>query len=634
MPDSVRDIFALNGPLNALLPQYEPRECQVQMADAVHQAVTRRQHTLIEAGTGTGKTLAYLIPALLSEKPFIVSTATRALQDQLWSNDLPMALRAAGIEAPTALLKGRANYLCLLSMDDQIRQPELEVAPVLPKVLPWANTTATGDLDELGFVGTGALRAALSRGTDACEGRLCAFYSDCWAEKARQRAGEARVVVTNHALVFTDAKMRQHRGANDAALLPDAPLIVLDEAHTVEDVATSAFAAEIDAERPARILNMRRIRDALANRHVRTFTAVLEASTAAFRALDRSVGPGRSPLTEALPAGLRLAQAARELHDAASEVSDPGERGWIERRLFELAMDAQRVFGVEDADWVHYVDRDSQRGLVARAAPIAVDRLIREHLSDRRTVIGTSATLTVGGSFDYLQSRLGLSDARTVATEYAFDYARQAMVYVDVRMPTPNGEEGSTDAYDRAVADAIVQLIEASRGRAFCLFTSYRALNDAWRRLEGRLPYPILRQGDAPAPALLDQFRRSGNAVLLGTRSFWEGVDVRGEALSLVIIPRLPFAVPDDPVVAARTDRLRRQGADWFGGYALPRAVLLLKQGFGRLIRSSTDRGVVAILDSRIVQRSYGRTVLDSLPPARRTSRIDDVRKFFAIEVP
>ncbi len=628
--DDLPQVFAPGGSLQRALPDYEPRSCQLSMAEFVAAAIESDSHALVEAGTGTGKSLAYLVPALRSEKQTIVSTATKALQDQLWQRDLPLAQAAADTSVATALLKGRANYLCLLSLDEQTRLPELGVAAKLGRVQAWARSTKTGDVDELGADASAPLRSALTRGVDTCEGRLCPFHRECWAERARWQAGSAQIVVTNHHLLFADAKLRQSGGDTAGAMpLPAAPLVVLDEAHTLEDAATSTFAAVIDAERAPRLLNGARVRAGLARRFASVCSAALRANTDAFESLERLSGFSRTALTEEVPAGVRLAREAWTLVEAAQGIGDADERAWLERRLRELAMDAERVFRPDDPDWVHYVERNVQRGLVASAAPIQVDRLFRANVAARHTVVNTSATLAVGQSFNYVKTRLGLHGAETLITEPAFDYARQALVYIAEDLPAPPAGGGSSAAYDAAIAGTIERLVHTSGGRAFCLFTSHRALADAWGRLEGKLPFAMFRQGQGATTALLERFRASGDGVLFGTRSFWEGVDVPGEALSLVIIARMPFAAPDDPVVAARTERLRAEGEDWFGGYALPRATLLLKQGFGRLIRSSRDRGVVAILDSRVTNRSYGGIVLSSLPPARRSYSLQDVRAFF-----
>ena len=623
-------LFGSGGVLSRLLPGYETRACQLQMADFVEGALAAGQHALVEAGTGTGKSLAYLAPLLRSKSQAIVSTATKALQDQLWFHDLPLAVRLTGMSPTVARLKGRANYLCLLSLDAQARMPDAAIVGHIAGVRAWADRTTNGDMDELGDSATPVVKAALTRGTETCEGRLCPYVRECWAEKARAQAADSQIIITNHHLVLVDAKLRAVGDEDGSGMpLPQGAPAVLDEAHTLEDAATSVFAAEIDAGRTSRTLNTRRVIDAVGRGRAETIRAALEASTAAFAQVERMLGAGRTPIREDVPAGIRLAELATELDAAVGEVADGEERGWLSRRLRELAMDADRIFRVGDPDWVHYAERSDERGVVATAAPIDVAETFKQLVADRRQVIGTSATLTVGGSFAYVADRLGLAGAEGMVTDPAFDFRRQALLYLPRDIPAPPTGGAASDAYGGAIASHIEALVQASGGGAFCLFTSHRALRDAWRRLSGRLDFPVLRQGQAPTPTLLDQFRAAGNAVLFGTRSFWEGVDVPGEALSLVIITRLPFAVPDDPVIAARTDRLRAEGRNWFGEFALPRATLLLKQGVGRLIRSSQDRGVVAILDPRLTTRRYGAVVLDSLPPAQRTAELADVYRFF-----
>ena len=599
------------------------------MAEFVDGVVDEGGRGVVEADTGTGKTLAYLVPVLRARHRAIVSTSTKALQDQLWTHDLPLAARVAGVTPKTALLKGRANYLCLLSLDEQVQSPDLLLGERLANVQTWASTTATGDMAELGADATPDVLSNLTRGVDTCEGNLCPFHGDCWAEKARARAGQADVVVTNHHLVFADAKLRGAGGEAAGMPLPPDGVLILDEAHTLDEAATSAFSAHLDDGRAARIMNAPRVRDSLGPDHTRAMSAVVAASARAFAALNRTVGLNRTTITDEIGPGLTLAESAHSLLEACEAIEDQDTRAWVSRRIHELAADADRIFRLDDPAWVHFAERGRDGSLTAHAAPLEVDRLIHGSTRHRPAVIASSATLTVDRSFAYLISRLGFGGAAELITHPAFDYRRQALIYAPADLQPPPTAGHDDEPYLAGLAHRIIELVNASGGGAFLLFTSRRAMNDAWRRTRKAFPYPRFRQGDAAPADLLQRFRQANNGVLFGLRSFWEGVDVRGDALRLVVIARLPFAVPDDPVVAARTEHLRSQGANWFAELALPRAALLLKQGFGRLIRSTSDRGVVAVLDSRLRRRRYGSTVLRSLPQAPVTHRLDHVQHFF-----
>ena len=599
------------------------------MAEFVDGVVDEGGRGVVEADTGTGKTLAYLVPVLRARHRAIVSTSTKALQDQLWTHDLPLAARVAGVTPKTALLKGRANYLCLFSLDEEVQAPDLLVGERLTSVQTWASTTATGDMAELGADATPDVLANLTRGVDTCEGNLCPFHGDCWAEKARARAGQADVVVTNHHLVFADAKLRGAGGEAAGMPLPPDGVLILDEAHTLDEAATSAFSAHLDDGRAARIMNAPRVRDSLGRDHTRAMSAVVAASARAFAALNRTVGLNRTTITDEIGPGLTLAESAHSLLEACEAIEDQDTRAWVSRRIHELAADADRVFRLDDPAWVHFAERARDGSLTAHAAPLEVDRLIHGATRHRPSVIASSATLTVDRSFAYLISRLGFGGAAELITDPAFDYRRQALIYAPADIQPPPTAGHDDEPYLAGLAHRLNDLVRASGGGAFLLFTSRRAMNDAWRRTRTAFPYPRFRQGDAAPADLLQRFREANNGVLFGLRSFWEGVDVRGDALRLVVIARLPFAVPDDPVVAARTEHLRSQGANWFAELALPRAALLLKQGFGRLIRSTSDRGVVAVLDSRLRRRRYGSTILRSLPPAPVTHRLDNVQRFF-----
>ena len=655
----VARLFEPDGPLAGSLPQFEPRPSQREMAHAVAEALETGGVLLAEAGTGTGKTLAYLIPAILNREPVLVSTGTKNLQEQIYFKDLPVVRQALGVPFTAAYMKGRSNYLCLhrfdalrhasagASLPGFERQSEDELH--LRAVERWAGETETGDRAELGDLPEDLpLWHQISAAGEHCLGSECPRYQDCFVTRMRQRAADADVVIVNHHLLFADAAVRD--GAF-GQVIPDCPHAVLDEAHQLEDVATQYFGVSVsshrvddltgDAERwAARALRSPR-RDAVLNgvEYVRRDARRL------FQMLEHArTGPSDERLRLGPDMRAAVAEPAAELGGTLEGleatlqllVSSTGEESItiegdvledliaLVRRLGELRNDLRFVARADDAEFVYFLEIRG-RGVFLRAAPIDVSDVVRRTvLERRRTVVLTSATLTVEGRFDYLRGRLGVTRAAELKLPSEFDYASQALLYLPRSMPSPKSPD-----FAGAAAREIVEILARSRGRAFVLFTSYAMLRAVRTVVEAALPYPILVQGTAPRSSLLERFRHTPNAVLLATSSFWQGVDIAGEALSCVIIDRLPFASPGDPITAARLEAISDRGGDPFAEYQVPLAILTLQQGLGRLLRHRVDRGVLSVLDPRIRTSGYGRRFLASLPPAPVTSSLADVADFF-----
>ncbi len=641
---SVAHILGPHGPVGRYLPGYEPREGQITMALMVERALTEGRHAAIEAGTGTGKSLGYLIPAILSGKRVIVSTANKALQEQLVRKDIPFLKEVLSTPFTSALVKGRGNYLCLDRMNEEEAFQSMAGASAdFGRLKEWAARTISGDVEE--YTEKMGDRKVLSRIVSTrrtCIGAACTFFGDCYVERMRGLAEGARIIVCNHALLLADLRLRDL----GAFLLPDRDAIIIDEAHHLEDSATSALTVSLTRQDTIDLAE-----SAVVRHHAddSTLQRLLRLNNTVFGHLERQSGPrGRQVVAEELPAGLEMsdllggiAETLRQQNPVKGVASTPEERRYQNTLewVTSLHENARLISKAADSDSVRYVEAPPPGfggaqgpGLTVKWAPIAVDVVLKDILFDQQPVISTSATLAVNGTFDYFARNVGCTDPLTAVVPSHFDYAEQAMLYVPRSLPEYRREE--PEASTKEVAREMYRLLMASQGRAFCLFTSYRALDQAYSILSEHLPFLCLKQGTQPRAELLRRFRANQPAVLFATRSFWEGVDVAGDTLSLVIMDKMPFSVPDDPVIEARVARMKEKGEDWISGMVLPAAILGLKQGFGRLIRSTSDRGVVAILDSRLLSRGYGRTVLASLPPARQTAAIADVRAFFATVLP
>ncbi len=620
----VETMFGAGGALARALPGYEPRAEQAALAAAVERALETGRHLLAEAGTGTGKSLGYLLPVLESGQRVVVATATKALQEQLLTSDVPVAARALGRDVRVAVLKGRQNYACRKALQGfellggALLRTEADAA-AFDELRPWLESTETGDRAELPLEPGPSLWAELAVGADRCAGRRCPFLSTCFAEAARERAADAELVIANHALYFADVAIRGGSAAEGPRVLPPHDAVIFDEAHRLEESAATWLGGRVAIAALRRLL-------ADVDRACRE-----SGRSAPARALDRVERSGeRFVRAEAPPAGRRRlreppAAPGLVLIDALVSLTDALAGGGEElealgRRASALAdqVDACLDPGVERVVW-------AEQDAVAWAPVDVVDDLRRLLWSDGPTCVLVSATLGTAGDFGFVQSRLGLAGADTFAAGSPFDFGEQALLYVPRAMPDPRAD----GALER-VAEEVVALCGLSAGRALVLTTSYRALEELTARVRGRLPYEVLVQGDAPRERLLERFRAEVDSVLIATQTFWQGIDVPGESLSLLVIDKLPFSAPGDPLTEARCERIEAEGGDWFREYALPFAVLQLRQGFGRLIRGHGDRGVVAILDPRLRTRAYGRAFLASLPQCPVASERGAVASFFA----
>jgi ATP-dependent DNA helicase DinG len=655
-----RSIAALaqGGLLAGQIPAFAPREAQQRLAAAVAAALERSGTLLAEAGTGTGKTFAYLVPLLLSARKAIVSTGTRALQDQLYHRDLPRVRDALGTGLKTALLKGRANYLCHYRLDRAKGEPRFSTREQIgqfQRIVAWSGRTRMGDLAELEALPEDSpLLPMVTSTADNCLGSECPMWSECFVVQARQRAQSADLVVVNHHLLLADLALKQE---GFGEILPGAQAFVVDEAHQLPELAAQFFGESLSArplvelardalteckeqpgalavlQQPVRELEhatraLRATMEGLPNRGTRdralhwpAFESGLEAVSAAVAALRDALAPLReaSPGFDACHA--RAQENAARLSRWAGERGTPDDGQDPDPEAKALAAPAARGRD-DDVRWYEL----SPRGFRLQRTPLDVSGPLRTHREQSRAAwVFTSATLAVDGSFHHLSTRLGLDDPETLLVPSPFDWPAQALCYLPTRMPQPADRD-----YTWAVVEAVRPVLQASGGRAFVLFASHRALREAAGLLREAGDWPLFVQGEAPRHVLLQRFRESGNGVLLGAASFREGVDVAGEALSVVVIDKLPFAAPDDPVFEARLQAVRRAGGNPFRDEQLPQAVIALKQGVGRLIRTETDRGVLVLCDPRLTQKSYGETFLDSLPPFATTRSVADVEEFFA----
>ena len=616
----VHELFAHEGRLAEACPHFEPRTEQSLLADAVERALACGEHLLAEAGTGTGKSLAYLIPALDSGYKVVVATATKALQEQLLRSDVPLAAAALGRDVQVAVLKGRQNYLCRRAVHGfELLGSSLferrEDAEAFDRLLPWIESTQHGDRAELEFEPPPSVWEEIAVGSDRCVGRRCPFLGACFSEDARARAAEADLVIVNHALYFADLGLRD----DGVGVLPDHDAVVFDEAHRLEESAAAWLGGRIGS---ASIGRLARDVDRACRESARPAPArQLDRAERSVTAVMAAVCPLRGRVRVRRPPEEELLRLAGSLVDLAGALSGGGEElDALRRRALALAGEAEACLDVDDLERVVW----AEPAMVAWA-PVDVSDALRELLwADGPTAVLVSATLTTAGGFAFVRHRLGLDHARELQLDSPFDYREQALLYLPRNLPDPR-----TEPYDE-LAEEVLGLCRLSRGRALLLTSSYRALEALAERLRGRLPYTLSVQGDAPRERLLERFRDDVSSILLATGTFWQGVDVRGESLSLLVIDKLPFGSPGDPLVEARCERLAAEGADPFFEYSLPAAVLQLRQGFGRLIRSHADRGVVAVLDPRVRTRGYGRAFLGALPPCPVTDDRGAVARFFA----
>jgi ATP-dependent DNA helicase DinG len=643
------ELLGESGPFREIIDGYQVRANQQALSDAIFNSIEDGKVLTAEAGTGIGKTFAYLVPAILSGKKVIVSTGTRHLQDQLYQSDLPVVLKALDVPVKTALLKGRANYLCVHRLDIAPHLGFINKATRhdLQQVREWSGITLTGDVAELDTVPEDSMIwSMVTSTTENCLGGECDHWNDCHIVKARKQALDADLLVINHHLLLADMTLKQDGFAD---LLPGAEVFIVDEAHQLHEVASRFFGRSASSRQLiglAKDAIAEQVNDAPDMAEIREYAEALENCARDFRLSLGEAGQRQAwAQIQHKPAVKRaleaLMQALKELSGVLSIASERS-RGLDQcHQRCAMLLNTLTLFsdissantsatdGSEDVAQSVLWFESWSRSFMLNATPVDVSTLFRQHTSDfSASWLFTSATLQVNKNFSHFANGLGLRDYRSGTWESPFDYQQQSLLYLPEAMPEP-----SDFSFNEKLIEKARPVIAASKGRAFLLFTSYRAMHAAEKLLQKTIDYPILMQGEHPRHQLLERFKQAGNAVLLGTSSFWEGVDVRGDALSCVIIDKLPFASPGDPVMQARIDAIRNNGGQPFMDYQLPRAVIALKQGVGRLIRDVSDRGVVVIGDPRITRKTYGKIFLNSLPAMPVTSQLEDVERFYSSQI-
>lgn len=634
---TARQFFSRHGVLSKWHPNYEYRAGQLEMAEAVESALSEKKHLLVDAGTGTGKTLAYLVPAILSGKRVVVSTGTKNLQEQLFYKDIPFLQKHFSRPLKVCYMKGRSNFACRQKIYDAERElvlTGLEEFADFEIIQKWEKTTAIGDRAEIKTLPElSSAWAKLDARRDLCTGTKCLQFDRCFLTLMHQRAAESDIIIVNHHLFFADLAVRDE---DFGGIIPEYAAVVLDEAHEIEDVAGQYFGIGVSSyqfqelQRDVAAISRRkefgsqeldRILDIMAERADRFFGLFGETEgRTGFRAHRSFCEEHEQEYSNVLHALELLGTHLKVIKNAPEEVSP------LVRRSAEIARKLEFWMSGGEKNYVYWIERRG-RGCFLQATPIDVSAVLKEKLFDvLDTVILTSATLAVAGGFEFAEKRLGIQNARKLVVTSHFDYQKQALLYIPQHLPDPRNA-----AFSSAACEEIIRLVNLSKGRAFLLFTSYQQMRLAYDRISLRIEYPVLLQGTGPRNALLEEFRRTPNCVLFATSSFWQGVDVQGEQLSCVIIDKLPFAVPSDPVVEARITSIREEGGNPFYDYQLPQAAITLKQGFGRLIRSRSDRGALALLDNRITRQRYGQILFDSLPYYSFTTSLQDVENFFHV---
>jgi ATP-dependent DNA helicase DinG len=632
-----RSFFSGDGALAYILEGYQPREAQTEMAEAIANAIAENQNLIAEAGTGTGKTFAYLLPAILSGKKVVISTGTKNLQDQLFNKDLPIIRKALKTPFVAALLKGRSNYLCKYRLQNSLDSTfgfNKEEAAALTKIKSWSKRTKVGDIAEMSGLNEGDPVWYLATSTvENCLGQDCPDYSECFLMKARKKAQECDLLVVNHHLLCADWSIRE---SGFGELLPSAEVIIVDEAHQLAETASNFLGIHIGGKQLIDLAKdslIEYFKDATDLPELRTACEDLEHEVKDLRlAFGLELKRGDWKDIKNNPKILAALNAVKEqLQCLCGQLKlasvKTKELEMCYKRAEEISQQLQDILDDKSGQWIRWYETHRKTFTLSRT-PLDIAKEFKAFMQQHKaTWIFTSATLSVADKFDHFANNLGLDNIQSECWGSPFDFANQSLFYHPKGLPKPDDTN-----FIPTIVEFVIPVLEASRGRAFFLFTSHRALKQAAELLEKRIDFPLLIQGSKPKAQLLEQFKRLGNAVLLGTASFWEGVDVRGEALSCVIIDKLPFSSPGDPVLKARLDAITEHGGNPFFEYQLPTAVIALRQGIGRLIRDETDRGVLMVCDPRLLKRSYGQQFLDSVPAMKRTRDIDDVRAFFKAE--
>ncbi len=634
----IGELFGDEGALAAVISGYKPRDAQIEMAEQIAHAIESQQNLIAEAGTGTGKTFAYLIPAIVSRKKVIVSTGTKNLQDQLFNKDLPL-IRKALTRYPfkASLLKGRANYLCTYRLEQALNSAfgySQDDAKSLAHIKAWSKRTKTGDVSEVADVNDGdPIWFNATSTPDNCLGQNCPDSADCFLIKARKQAQEADIVIVNHHLLCADWSIRE---TGFGELLPDAEVVVIDEAHQLADTASNFLGVTISGKQLVDLADdslAEYFTDAKDMPDLRTACEDLQHEVKDLR-LAFGLELRRGDWQEIVD-NPKISAALESLQKQLARLTNELERASVRSKGLEscfdraeaLDMQLETLINDQDGQWIKWYETYGKSFTLSRT-PLDIAKEFRSFMNRHQaTWIFTSATLSVANNFVHFSKNLGLSGALSQSWESPFDYPNQALFYHPRGLPQPSDPE-----FTDKIIEFVVPVLEASRGRAFFLFTSHRALQRAAQLLEGRIDYPLLVQGTKSKGVLLEQFKQLGHAVLLATASFWEGVDVRGDALSCVIIDKLPFASPGDPVLKARLAAMEQQGRNPFFEHQLPSAIIMLRQGVGRLIRDVEDRGVLMVCDPRLLKKTYGQLFLDSVPAMKRSRDIADVQQFFSIE--
>ena len=633
----IESFFSSDGSLSKVIPGYLPRTSQLDMAVSIAEAIEANHNLIAEAGTGTGKTFAYLVPAILSRKRVIISTGTKNLQDQLFNKDLPVVRKAIDVPFKSALLKGRANYLCIYRLENALNSSfgfNKEDATALAHIKAWSKRTKIGDISEISDVEEGdPVWSQATSTVDNCLGQECPDYADCFLVKARKKAQESDIIVVNHYLLCADWSLRE---TGFGELLPDAEVIIIDEAHQLSEIASNFLGMSLSAKQLNELASdtlIEYFKDAKDMPDLRTACEDLQHEVKDLRlAFGMEIRRGEWKDIEDNP---KISSALSTVHDQLKRLAEQLEKASVRTkglescfdRVEELESQLDSLINNKSGKWIRWYETHS-KSLTLSKTPLDIaaefNLFMQQH---KASWIFTSATLSVANNFNHFSKGLGLDDTASKTWESPFDFESQSLFYHPKGLPKPNEPD-----FTEKVVEFALPVLQASKGRAFFLFTSHRALKKAAEILANKIDYPLLVQGTRAKAVLLDQFKQQGDAILLATSSFWEGVDVRGDALSCVIIDKLPFASPGDPVLKARLNAMEKQGRNPFFEYQLPTAVIALRQGVGRLIRDVNDTGVLMVCDPRLLKRAYGHMFLDSVPAMKRTREIEDVREFFRLQ--